>query len=123
MDKEALRAAYEKAIEAKLITHTTAAAGTGINVESLKKFKTLGSLKDDKREKLREWLDRRELLPVENTGDVLREVRRKLLGCLDTLDNPMHGRDRKARIVLNEIEVIHREYGPELFEMGKVPTE
>ena len=120
MDKETLRSAYERVIDGKLATHVTAATATGINVESLKKFKTGGSLHADKRAVLYEWMERHEHLPVETSGDILREIRRKLVGCLDTLDNPIHGRDRKARILLNEIEVIHREYGAELHEMGKL---
>lgn len=123
MEKEALKLAYENIIDGKLSSHIAVHTATGIHVESLKKFKTTGSLGEDKRQILHDWMERHEYLPTESKGDVLREVRRKLVGCLDTLDNPIHGRDRKARIVLNELEVLHREYGPELHKMGKLPTD
>lgn len=82
------------------------------------------SLGRGRREKLSAWLEKQGFHGRENLDkrnpDVLVEVRKKLEACLSVLDNPLHGRDRKARIVLNEIEVLHREYGPELHEMGKL---
>lgn len=93
--------------------------------EQLRQFKRNGSLGIEILVRLiaemesRGFTQRDEL----HRADIMDEVRGRLEEILKMLNNPSRGRDRKARILLNEIEVIHREYGPELHEMGKLNPE
>ncbi len=104
------------------IKQVAIADATGIPIASIRQFKKNCSLGRAHRIALEKWLGTSKFTQQDGraTPDVLVEVKKKLEACLSALGNPNHGRERKARIVLCEIEVLHREYVPELYEMGKL---
>lgn len=125
MDRKQAHTLYAKLIDTKQITHVGVEYATKIEADKLRQFKKNGSLGIEKIAKVIEYMESRGFTLRDNEPpiDLLAEVQGRLEEVLRMLNNPTRRRDRKARILLNEIEVIHREYGPELDEMGKLPPE
>lgn len=117
MENDPVYIAFSRAVKAG-IKQTAIASATGISEDSIRQFKKNGSLGPEKREILGNWLRENNFTQRETPSDVLLEVRSKLAGCIDVLDNAVHPRSRKARICLNQLKVLVGEYGSELEKLG-----